>query len=44
MCIRDRYKDGLIYQGERIINWDPQAKPALSNIEVINKEIEGAMD
>ena len=39
----DLYNDGLIYQGERIINWDPQAKTALSNIEVIHKEIEGAM-
>lgn len=39
----DLYNDGLIYLGERIINWDPQAKTALSNIEVIHKEIEGAM-
>ena len=39
----DLYEDGLIYQGERIINWDPKAKTALSNIEVIHKEIEGAM-
>lgn len=39
----DLYNDGLIYQGERIINWDPQAKTALSNIEVIHKEIEGGM-
>lgn len=39
----DLYNDGLIYQGERIINWDPQAKTALSNIEVIHKEIEGHM-
>ncbi len=39
----DLYHDGLFYQGERIINWDPQAKTALSNIEVIHKEIEGAM-
>ena len=39
----DLYHDGLIYQGERIINWDPQAKTALSNIEVIHKEIEGGM-
>ena len=37
------YNDGLIYQGERIINWDPEAMTALSNIEVIHKEIEGAM-
>ncbi|MCF0110308.1 MAG: valine--tRNA ligase [Erysipelotrichaceae bacterium] len=39
----DLYNEGLIYRGERIINWDPQAKTALSNIEVIHKEIEGAM-
>lgn len=39
----DLYHDGLIFQGERIINWDPQAKTALSNIEVIHKEIKGAM-
>ncbi len=38
----DLYNDGLIYQGFRIINWDPQAKTALSNIEVIHKEVEGA--
>ena len=37
----DLYNAGLIYQGERIINWDPLAKTALSNIEVIHKEIEG---
>lgn len=35
------YNEGLIYQGRRIINWDPQAMTALSNIEVIHKEIEG---
>ena len=39
----DLYHEGLIYQGERIINWDPEAMTALSNIEVIHKEIEGAM-
>ena len=37
------YKEGLIYQGQRIINWDPVAKTALSNVEVIHKEIEGKM-
>jgi valyl-tRNA synthetase len=36
------YQEGLIYQGRRIINWDPQAQTALSNIEVIHKEIEGS--
>ncbi len=38
----DLYNEGLIYQGERIINWDPLAKTALSNIEVIHKEVEGS--
>jgi len=37
------YKEGLIYQGQRVINWDPQAKTALSNIEVIHKDVEGSM-
>ena len=37
----DLYNDGLIYQGERIINWDPDGLTALSNEEVIHKEVEG---
>ena len=36
------YEKELIYRGEYIINWDPQARTALSDIEVIHKEIEGA--
>ena len=36
------YNKGLLYQGERIINWDPEAKTALSNIEVEHKDVEGA--
>ena len=36
------YDEGLIYRGERIINWDPVAKTALSNEEVIYKDDEGA--
>lgn len=36
------YNKGLIYRGERIINWDPVAMTALSNEEVIYKEVEGA--
>ena len=35
------YNEGLIYRGERIINWDPELKTALSNIEVIHKDDEG---
>lgn len=37
------YNEGLIYRGERIINWDVQSKTALSNIEVIYQEVEGAL-
>ena len=37
------YKEGLLYRGKRIINWDPVAQTALSNIEVIHKDTEGAM-
>ncbi len=37
------YEEGLMYRGERIINWDPVQKTALSNIEVIHKEVNGAM-
>ena len=36
------YNEGLLYRGERIINWDIQSKTALSNIEVEYKDIEGA--
>ncbi|WP_114569929.1 valine--tRNA ligase [Exiguobacterium flavidum] len=36
------YEKGLIYRGEYIVNWDPQTKTAVSDIEVIYKDIEGA--
>ena len=36
------YEKGLIYRGEYIINWDPKARTALSDIEVIHKDVEGA--
>ncbi len=36
------YNEGIIYRGEKIINWDPQAQTALSNEEVIYKDVEGA--
>ncbi len=39
----DLYNKGLIYRGERIINWDPAQMTALSNIEVIHKEVEGSL-
>jgi valyl-tRNA synthetase len=37
------YKDGLIYKGERIINWDPVGQTALSDEEVIYKESKGKL-
>ncbi|MCF7923850.1 MAG: valine--tRNA ligase [Candidatus Izimaplasma sp.] len=39
----DLYNKGYIYQGERIINWDVEAKTALSNIEIDHKEVKGAL-
>ena len=38
----DYYNKGLIYRGEKIINWDPAAKTALSNEEVVYKEEKSA--
>ena len=38
----DLYNQGLIYRGERIINWDPVQMTALSNEEVIYKDDKGA--
>ena len=38
----DYYNKGLIYKGEKIINWDPAAQTALSNEEVIYKEEKSA--
>ena len=37
----DLYNRGLIYRGYRIINWDPKAQTALSNEEVIYKDVKG---
>ena len=38
----DLYNKGLIYRGEKIINWDPLSQTALSNEEVIYKDVKGA--
>ncbi len=35
----DLYNKGKIYRGARMINWDPSAKTALSDEEVIHKEV-----
>jgi len=36
------YEKGIIYRGEYIINWDPKARTALSDIEVEHEEVPGA--
>ena len=35
------YDDGLIYRGERLINWDPEGQTALSDLEVDYREVAG---
>ncbi|HXD43486.1 MAG TPA: valine--tRNA ligase, partial [Ramlibacter sp.] len=35
------YEQGLIYRGKRLVNWDPELKTAVSDLEVENEEEEG---
>ena len=37
------YDEGYIYRAARMINWDPEGKTALSDDEVIYKEVEGTL-
>ena len=39
----DLYNKGYIYRGKRMINWDPKAKTALSDEEVIRKEVKSKL-
>lgn len=39
----DMYRDGMIYRGERIINWCPRCATALSDVEVVHKETAGKL-
>lgn len=39
----DLYNKGLIYRGVRMVNWDPQAKTAVSDEEVIHKEEDSSL-
>lgn len=36
------FKDGLIYRAKRLVNWDPHFQTAISDLEVEQKEVEGA--
>ncbi|KWS06626.1 Valyl-tRNA synthetase [Lysobacter capsici AZ78] len=35
------HEQGLIYRGQRLVNWDPVLKTAISDLEVINEEEDG---
>src|SRR5205823_14620703 len=35
------FKDGLIYRGKRLVNWDPATQTALADDEVENEEVDG---
>jgi len=39
----DLYNKGLIYRGIRMVNWDPQGQTALSDEEVIHKEVQSKL-
>ncbi|WP_100644531.1 valine--tRNA ligase [Alteromonas facilis] len=39
----DLYKEGLIYRGKRLVNWDPVLHTAVSDLEVLNEEEAGHM-
>lgn len=37
------YREGLIYRGKRLVNWDPQLGTAVSDLEVISEEEDGSL-
>jgi valyl-tRNA synthetase len=37
----DLYKKGLIYKDKRLVNWDPKLGTAISDLEVVSKEVKG---
>lgn len=37
------YREGLLYRGQRMVNWDPMLKSAISDLEVLEKEVEGKL-
>jgi valyl-tRNA synthetase len=37
------YKQGLIFRGKRLVNWDPKFETAISDLEVENRETDGQM-
>ena len=39
----DLYDEGLIYRGNRLVNWDPQLHTAISDLEVVSEEEDGSL-
>ncbi|MBN2689266.1 MAG: valine--tRNA ligase [Gammaproteobacteria bacterium] len=39
----DLYREGLIYRGQRLVNWDPILNTAVSDLEVISEETQGSL-
>jgi valyl-tRNA synthetase len=37
------YREGLLYRAKRLVNWDPQLKTAISDLEVETREVNGHM-
>lgn len=37
------YREGLIYRGKRLVNWDPKLNTAISDLEVENRNVKGSM-
>ncbi|MGH6906698.1 MAG: valine--tRNA ligase [Aestuariivirga sp.] len=37
------YKEGLIYKDKRLVNWDPVFQTAISDLEVVQKEVKGSL-
>lgn len=37
------YREGLIYRGQRLVNWDPKLHTAISDLEVISEEEQGKL-
>ncbi len=42
-CFLRLYEDGLIYRGQKLVNWDPTLQTALSDLEVISEETKGSL-
>ena len=37
------YEDGLIYRGDRIVNWDPKGQTTISDDEIVHEERKGKL-